>query len=113
MDVTCLCCKEPWDTYHLRHDELFECLPWSEDASIAIRKWNGKLDTPVMGTPARERLADRGWSFGDSLYDVRRCPCCPADAVAHPSRVLNRDMLASLLAGDDDGFISDLQEFEL
>jgi len=114
MDVKCLQCSELWDTYHIRHDALFEPVPWSEQNSAAIRKWDGKLDSLVLGRPARTWLGEDGWAFGISLYDVRRCPCCPADAVpATKEQLQMRETIATLLGDDDDGLAVTLNDFGL
>ena len=109
-DVTCARCREPWDTYHLRHDALAEVIDY--DDRDAYKKWNGKLDTVVLRKrTARELLADDGWVFGSSLYDIRRCPGCPKGA--KPAESDARDALGALLAGDDDGLAATLEDFDV
>ena len=109
MDVKCAKCREPWDTYHLRYDALYEVV--DADYFDKIKKWNGKLDTVVyQRRTARALLADDGWVFGTSIYDVRRCPCCPANA--EPAKSAARDLLSAMLAGDDDGLASVLEDID-
>lgn len=109
-DVTCARCREPWDTYHLRHDEPFEVIPYHENWKQDVRAWDGKLDSLLAGKPARERFEERGWSFGFSLYDIRRCPCCPSGA--EPADDEARDLLVSMFGDDDDGLAAALEDME-
>lgn len=109
-DVTCARCHEPWDTYHMRHDEPFELIPYDENTKAIIRAWDGKLDSPLAGIKARDRFADRGWAFGTSLYDIRRCPCCPRGA--KPAEDETRDTLVGMLGDDEDGIASMLEDLD-
>lgn len=115
MDVKCMQCQEPWDTYHIRHDALSGPVTWSDAQSLAaVRKWDGKLDSIVIDRPARTWLGEDGWAFGTSLYDVRRCPCCPPDAVAPTDEQRqSRENIATLLGDDDDGLAVTLNDFGL
>lgn len=66
-DVRCNNCKEPWDTYHLRYDEIWES-KLSEDDK---RNFKGKLTPPY--DVAFNQL---GWKFSGSIYAILRCPAC-------------------------------------
>lgn len=104
-DVTCATCREPWDTYHMRHEALSEvCTNY-----INVQAWDGKLDSGVVNRrTARDLLADDGWAFGSSIYDIRHCPCCPKGTKAEPNPL--RDELVGLMAGDDDGVAAMLED---
>ena len=103
-DVTCATCREPWSTYHLRHDALHET------DHPNPKGWNGKLDHVCGGITAREWFADDRWEFGASIYDIRVCPCCPKGAKAKPDPL--RDELVGLMAGDDDGVAAMLEDLD-
>lgn len=105
-DIKCANCREPWDTYHMRHEALVEVAPKS-----AARAWDGKLDSVVhKGQTARLLLSDDRWAFGASIYDVRRCPCCPKGA--KPAKNETRDELVALMGDDEDGIASTLEELD-
>jgi len=134
MDVKCATCKEPWDTYHLRHDAVHDT-----EAGLAIindsldheeylkkftpgsRKyapfqpsykgevWAGKL-TPFW----TEQFKKAGFVFGGSLMAVLQCPCCPKDKEQTPEAkysIYNYQLLADLLDGDDDGMATFLEDY--
>lgn len=136
MDVICANCAEPWDTYHLRNDEVHETDAGTQmihdqlDAEEFEKKhrfspppadmcfrpsytgeaWHGKL-TPFW----REQFDRRGWEFGESLYTVLHCPCCPKGERTPEEREAAAGRRAMLLAlsdcyGDDvDGIIADTE----
>lgn len=106
-DVTCKNCREPWDTYHMRHEALHEVCT----VPAAIRAWDGKLDSVVTnGYTARVLLADDNWTFGASVYDIRHCPCCPKGTKAALDPL--RDEIVGMMAGDDDGVAAMLEDFD-
>jgi len=98
MNISCATCREPYDSYHLRHDVI-----WDAAADIgdeACRSFDGKL-TPKI----RRALASDGWQFGDTVYTVIRCPGCedrPTDKAAAELRLIAEE----LLDGDEDALIS-------
>ena len=80
MDVHCLNCGEPWDTYHLRHDAIYDAIAdgglWP-DITIAM------LDADDLRQKVRERFKDQKltdeireafravkWEFGASILVV-------------------------------------------
>lgn len=121
MDVTCANCGEPWETYHLRHDEVHETeagIAWIEykldceeypppKKPPDLEEWKGKL-TKFW----REQFAELGWKFGSSVYVVLRCACCKDNGSLPDSeeRAERRQMYAELLAGDEDGLVSELND---
>lgn len=113
-DSHCLHCNEPWDNYHLRHDALHET------GHPNPKGWDGKLETVCGGVTAREWFKDDKWVFGDSLYDIRRCPCCPKGKGVlrqtieeEDERAALRDELCSLMGGDEDGIAAMMEDFGL
>jgi hypothetical protein len=66
-DVYCQKCGEPYDTYHMRYDEI-----WETDLREKLKEvFPGKLS--LMYRKAFEAL---GWKFGKSIYNIKQCPCC-------------------------------------
>ncbi|SRR5579883_1026162 len=109
MDVHCSTCNEPWDTYHLWQDAVFDTGLSPEEA----REW--------LSLPAGKRLSERyrkefraaGWEFGKSVINVVRCPCCPTGARPDPEKVETKALLESLLAGDEDGLAAKFEDYGL
>ena len=109
MDVTCANCGEPYDTYHMRHDEPYE---W--DITEAERRrfletgrFSGSDD------PALKAAEAAGWKFAAmSTYAILHCPACksktpPRDAI---ERAQMTSAAASLLGDDMDGLASMLED---
>lgn len=107
-DIACARCKEPRDTYHMRHDAIHEVVPYEKRA--LAKAWDGKLESKIGNDTARQWLADDKGVFGSSLYDIRRCPCCPEGA--KPVTSEERDELVALMAGDEDGIASMLEDMQ-
>ena len=108
MDIECPNCGEPWDTYHLRHDEAQEwglSKPELKEFLDAGRV-SGAKDDPVL-TAAQAC----GWEFAsESVLSFVKCPCCKrrsvlGDAIERRKAV---EVLASALDGDDDALASEL-----
>lgn len=90
MDVYCATCREPWDTYHLRHDEPWEYGDWTG--------WSGEIPLRLW----RDRAGKAGWRFGSSVLVIYHCPACPTDAETNEELGATRDTLADLLGDDED-----------
>ena len=136
-DVTCATCGEPWDTYHLRHDEVHETVAGQErlEDKLDIEDWEkrcqwldlfGREATKTKPQPQyrgepwkgkltdfwRKQFAARGWEFGVSIYAVMKCPSCK---YAEPcsdadSRIEAREVIGELLEGDEDGIAVTIED---
>lgn len=123
MDVTCAC-GEPWDTYHLRHEAIYETdvaarFYHGEDdvlaESLRRPRWDGKLTPEIRAAFARE-----GWQFAGSVLAVLHCPACPANEEANgaqPAAVVRdrkaaRAALAEILGDDEDALACELEDLE-
>lgn len=109
MDVKCATCGEPWDIYHLRHDEVHETSAGLDMIEARWSKpyegeaWEGKL-TPFW----RDQFRENGWEFGSSIYAVLRCNCCAVQGElpdAEKRRAVY-ETVSDCMAGDDDGVAS-------
>ena len=109
MDVHCSTCGEPWDTYHLRHDAIFET-DLSQEEGEAWRTLSAKMR---LSPRYREKFKAAGWQFGASVLDVRRCPCCPEGAKPDPEREEIKQAIVEALDEDEDGIASTLEDFGL
>ena len=109
MDVHCSTCIEPWDTYHLRYDEIYETGLAEEEAEA----WLALPAAEQLSARYREVLRAVGWEFGQSLVNVLRCPCCPADAQPDPERVAIKAALEGVLGDDTDGLAATFEDHRL
>ena len=122
MDVACATCGEPWETYHLRHDEVHETeagitlIDQKIDRekyganSPLVRPYEGEAWEGKLTTFWRSQFEALGWQFGGSLYAVMRCPCCK-DNEERPGAEERRaayEVVSDVMAGDDDGVASTL-----
>jgi hypothetical protein len=99
MDVHCSTCGEPWDTYHLWHDAIWET--GLDEAEI--REWEKLPQSERLAARWREEFEMAGYVFGRTVINVIRCPSCPTGAKPDAAKVLMKAELEDLLAGDEDG----------
>jgi hypothetical protein len=109
MDVTCANCGEPWDSYYLLFDVVWE---WDlPDALARDFNRNPRFDGP--SDPVRCAAQRAGWKFvGSSPVAILRCPSCAGSAPlgdAHERQAMTR-IAAQLLDGDADGLIAELAD---
>lgn len=109
MDVHCSTCREPWDTYHLWQDAVFETGLTAEEA----RKWRSLPQSQKLTERYRKEFRAAGWEFGRSVINVIRCPCCPKDAKPDPELMETKATLEALLGGDEDGLASAFEDYNL
>src|SRR5689334_19509499 len=109
MDVHCSTCNEPWDTYHLWQDAIFE-LGLTEDEA---KKWRALPRSEKLSERYRREFRRAGWEFGESVINVIRCPGCPDDAKPNPERVATKAALEKLLGGDEDGLAATFEDYRL
>lgn len=105
-DIACPKCGEPWEAYHMRHDEPHEWDLHQEDLDrlIGSGTFDGESD------PARKAAAVAGWRFvGNSLYAFVSCPCCSRHSIdAQASAAREKHVIAiAEMAGDDHDFLLD------
>ncbi len=109
MDVHCSTCKEPWDTYHLWHDALFDTALSHEEA----KAWGSLPREMKLSERYREKFKSAGWEFGQSVINVVRCHACPKDATPDLEKVETKAALEELLVGDEDGLAATFEEHQL
>lgn len=109
MDVHCSTCGEPWDTYHLWHDAIFETNLSHEEAEA----WGSLSHAAKLSPRYRERFRAAGYEFGQSVVNVTRCPACPKDAKPNPDRVATKAALEGLLGDDEDGLAATFEDYQL
>lgn len=89
MDVHCTTCNEPWDTYHLWHDAIFET-----GLSVQHAKtWRSFSRSQKLSDRYRTEFRAVGWEFGQTLVNVIRCPAYPKDAKPNPERLQTKAAL--------------------
>ena len=109
MDVHCSSCGEPWDTYHLRHDAIFETKLNPEEA----KAWAALPAKQRLSRRYRERFRAVGWEFGASLLDVVHCPCCPAGAKPDLDKAAMKAGLVEILGDDEDAIAAAMEDYGL
>lgn len=115
MDVYCLNCKEPWDTYHLRQDAIWDCvrppLSTRKGAHVSEEYAERFGRDPKLTSYARKAFRQAGWAFGSSVYIVRHCPSCRDNKCGDAEL---SDMLFALLGPEEehDGFLFEYRDLE-
>ena len=108
MDVHCSTCGEPWDTYHLWHDAVFDALPHEE-----AEAWTSLPRDKKLTEHYRKEFRAAGWEFGQGVINVTRCPACPKDAQPNLERVLTKSALEELMGDDEDGLAATFEDYKL
>jgi hypothetical protein len=109
MDVNCSTCDEPWDTYHLWHDAIYDTNLEEE----AIDAWNALPSSQKLSPFYRQAFLDSGFEFGASVVNVKRCPSCPKDAKPNPEREATKAALEDLMGEDQDGLAAAFEDYNL
>ena len=109
MDVHCTTCGEPWDTYHLWQDAIWETGLDEEK----VGEWKNLPPEERLSERYRRAFKDAGYQFGQSVINVIRCPACPAHAKADPEKLYMKAELENILAGDEDGLAAHYEDLGL
>lgn len=109
MDVHCTTCNEPWDTYHLWHDAIFETGLSPEKAEA----WHHLPRAEKLSERFRAEFKAAGWEFGNSVINIIRCPCCPKDAKPNLDHLATKQALEELLGDDEDGLAATFEDYRL
>jgi hypothetical protein len=109
MDVHCSTCGEPWDTYHLWHDAVYE----TGLSEKAVKNWHTLPPRRKLSDHYRAEFRAAGWEFGGSVINVVRCPCCPKGATPDPEKVVIKAAIEELLGEDEDGLAATFEDHHL
>jgi hypothetical protein len=109
MDVYCSSCGEPWDTYHLRCDEIFE----TGISYEAAQAWRELPYAEQLSEHYREIFRAAGWEFGRTIINVIRCPACPKDAKPDEEKSAAKAALEDVLGDDLDGLAAAFEDYQL
>ena len=109
MDVHCSTCREPWDTYHLWHDAVFETGLSHEEA----KAWCSLPYAQKLSGRYRKEFRAAGYEFGSGVINVVRCPACPKDAKPDPDSVATKAALEELLGDDEDALAATFEDHGL
>lgn len=100
-DVRCASCGEPWDTWHLREDAI-----WETELPKTVKKgFDGKLTEDI-----RKAFKAVGWEFGLTLYNIRHCPGCPKGS--EPKNSPMADAIEEVFGEDEDGIVTELEDLQ-
>ena len=110
--MTCGTCKEPWDTYHLRHDAVWDAmnhLPVGMES--LVKDYSERGAGPAIWIPmVRDAMKKAGWRFAGSLLAVIRCPSCDDAQPTDRAGAELRGAAAELLGDDEDALASILED---
>lgn len=109
MDVHCSTCREPWDTYHLWEDAIFE----TGLSDTEAKAWRSLPQKEKLNDRYRDEFHAAGWDFGKSVLNVLRCPACPPGALADAEAVAIKSALEDVLGDDEDGLAAMLEDYNL
>jgi hypothetical protein len=114
MDVTCATCGEPWDTYHLRHDAVWDAMSYlPEGMTELVGDYSERGVGPTAWIkPVMDAMRKAGWRFGGSVLAVIRCPDCPKDRPTNTARAEVRRCLSEVLGDDEDALASMLEGYD-
>ncbi len=110
-DVSCAGCGEPWDTHHLRMDEIWGAVDEGYIEKAVAESWNGRLDNEAVA----DAFANMGWRFAGSIYAVLECPSCQEngkqDDAEEKSKLVT--VMSDLFGGDEDALICSINDMML
>ena len=109
MDVHCTTCGEPWDTYHLRFDAVYET---GIDTAEA-KAWTQLSPKLKLSDRYREKFKAIGFEFGGSVLNVLRCPGCPKGAKPDPDRAALKAGIVEVMGDDEDGIAAAMEDLGL
>jgi hypothetical protein len=90
-DIYCRRCDEPWDTYHLRHDEPYEHVSYEDSAFFG----SVKLADTIRYAKALEIKLCPWVDGGYVMSHVLSGKGCPSCAMCECSSVYPRDRVSS------------------
>ena len=109
MDVRCSTCREPWDTFHLWHEAIFE----TDLPRIEKETWNSLSQSEKLNSSYREAFRRAGWEFGKSVINITRCTVCEKGKTADSEIVETKALLEDLLGTDEDGLAAKFEDYGL
>jgi hypothetical protein len=109
MDVHCSTCNEPWDTYHLWQDAIFDTGLSIEEAEA----WRSLPRDLRLSERYRKEFRAASWEFGASVINVIHCPCCPENATPNLERTVTKAALEELFGDDEDGLAATFEDYRL
>lgn len=111
MDIRCPSCGEPWDQWHMRHDEPYD---WGLPEELVADFINDQCRFKDGFDEIRQAAEARGWKFlTNSVLSFVQCPSCSESdrGKTDPEVIMARKLLANLLGDDVDGLASELESF--
>lgn len=109
MDVHCSTCGEPWDSWHILHDAIYDTALTRHDCAA----WD-RLDRKEQLSPRyRAVFRDAGYEFGHTLMHILGCPACPRDAEASAERTAVKHAIEDMLGDDLDAIAATFNDHHL
>jgi hypothetical protein len=110
-DIKCANCGEPWDTYHLRHDEPLNHVHTLIMPNSDISKIADTCTVPPVKY-IRNSYTAAGWKLaGWNIFAILRCPCCKQNG-SNPDKLRATRAIAAAeaLGTDPDAMSIELAE---
>ena len=108
MDVHCSSCGEPWDTFHLWQDAIHDTSLDGEEA----QSWRTLPRDEQLSSRYRALFERADWCFGDSILEVRHCPCCSELAKRDFKTSEIKSAIVELYGDDEDAIAAVFEELE-
>ncbi|MBX7208542.1 MAG: hypothetical protein K1X78_09540 [Verrucomicrobiaceae bacterium] len=109
MDVHCSTCGEPWDTWHLYQDAIYETALPEEEAEA----WGRLSHNDQLAPRYRAAFKEAEYEFGLTVMNLIRCPACPRDAKPHEERTAIKFAVEELLGDDLDAIAATFNDHDL
>lgn len=108
LNIYCARCGEPWDTDHIRHDELWGAISDDLITMEDLENWDGSLTNEKVA----KAFSERGWIFSRSIYAVIGCPHCKRKTPLpnYQERIGMVTLLAELYIGDEEAMSAVIED---
>ena len=109
MDVHCSTCREPWDTFHLTQDAIYDTGLSHDEASA----WRRLPSSEKLAPRYRAEFTSAGWQFGATLLNVIRCPGCRQGDQPDPETLYLKASIEEILGDDFDALAAHFNDHQL
>lgn len=109
MDVHCSTCGEPWDSWHLFQDAIYETMLPEDEA----HGWGRLPQGDRLSPHYRAAFKEAGYEFGKTVMHLMRCPACPADAQPNADPTAIKHAVEELLGDDLDAIAATFNDHNL
>ncbi len=109
MDVHCSACGEPWDSWHILNDAIYDTALTRPECAA----WNRTPRQKQLAPHYRTVFRDAGYEFGHTLMHVIHCPACPPTAKAGDEPTTLKHAIEDILGDDLDAIAATFNDHHL